>query len=434
MQCFQKDPNLRVSAKRLLKHPWILSARRLDTVVPDQAVKSVQRWNEALKSPNAGTLKKSVERRPMSSSPIPRRSDQFIGITAATPVKAGQSNALSLAKPRPSAEAFRSPQGEGRFLPSLTKHKLIITEDDNWDNDFASAISPSALHLPHLKPQDNFGGLFSSDKLKAFATYESDGAEENWDDNFEGELTVKSPLQLSATDPLENMRPFFPSRANTDQIQHTAPSKSPNQKDVPILMNPPVRGSSKQAHALQSMPNGITSASRPAAAWREDVDEDYSDLEPINEQFFAQKLHSQQRKTSFPSSGASMSSIDLVMTPPSVVGSMRKKRGPHSGQGPYVESQQSVEIERYAESEGEEDYSDVFGSEQVDTPSSESGSEHGTLVLNSKLSHNSWVRSLSFVHILANVRSLETKKTMMTRFYNLKKGSMRWVSVQSFED
>lgn len=27
-QCFQKDPNLRVSAKNLLRHPWMQSAKR----------------------------------------------------------------------------------------------------------------------------------------------------------------------------------------------------------------------------------------------------------------------------------------------------------------------------------------------------------------------------------------------------------------------
>lgn len=67
MQCFQKDPNLRVSARKLLKHPWIVNARRSDSVVPkksteyEEAVKSVQEWNEALRSPSAGTLKKSFK-------------------------------------------------------------------------------------------------------------------------------------------------------------------------------------------------------------------------------------------------------------------------------------------------------------------------------------------------------------------------------------
>jgi serine/threonine protein kinase len=82
--CFQKDPNLRISAKKLLKHPWMVQARkqmgkmngraseekseqdtsRRDTTPNgkeesarrplsnynfDDAVAQVQEWNEALK-------------------------------------------------------------------------------------------------------------------------------------------------------------------------------------------------------------------------------------------------------------------------------------------------------------------------------------------------------------------------------------------------
>lgn len=96
--CFQKDPNLRVSAKKLLKHPWMAQARRQmgkadaasaerekekeaknqagsdterENGVPqkrerkseegrrplsnynfDEAVQQVQEWNEALKCRN----------------------------------------------------------------------------------------------------------------------------------------------------------------------------------------------------------------------------------------------------------------------------------------------------------------------------------------------------------------------------------------------
>jgi serine/threonine protein kinase len=62
--CFQKDPNLRVSAKKLLKHPWMLGSKRqmtgqkssegpekrpLSNYNYDEAVLKVQEWNEALK-------------------------------------------------------------------------------------------------------------------------------------------------------------------------------------------------------------------------------------------------------------------------------------------------------------------------------------------------------------------------------------------------
>ncbi|KAI1269137.1 hypothetical protein F5Y18DRAFT_177787 [Xylariaceae sp. FL1019] len=42
-------------------------------------------------------------------------------------------------------------------------------DDGNWDDDFATAISPSALQLPHNKPRDNFGGQLSAARPKAFA-------------------------------------------------------------------------------------------------------------------------------------------------------------------------------------------------------------------------------------------------------------------------
>lgn len=56
--CFQKDPNLRISGKKLLRHPWMISARKQlgkekvpgeNPVYYDDAVQRVQEWNEALK-------------------------------------------------------------------------------------------------------------------------------------------------------------------------------------------------------------------------------------------------------------------------------------------------------------------------------------------------------------------------------------------------
>lgn len=71
--CFQKDYNLRISAKKLLRHPWMMSARKQlaggkgrdgdgsGDVTPegtpkltskynyDEAVLKVQEWNEALR-------------------------------------------------------------------------------------------------------------------------------------------------------------------------------------------------------------------------------------------------------------------------------------------------------------------------------------------------------------------------------------------------
>jgi len=111
MQCFQKDPNLRVSARKLLKHAWIFGSRRSDAVVQtqprfDEAVKSVQQWNEALKSPNAGSIRKTPK--PRVSSPIPPRLEQRPVLPQLETPSKGQMN---LAKPNVIADAFRSPEG-----------------------------------------------------------------------------------------------------------------------------------------------------------------------------------------------------------------------------------------------------------------------------------------------------------------------------------
>jgi len=54
----------------------------------------------------------------------------------------------------------------------------------------------------------------------------------------------------------------------------------------------------------------------------------------------------------------------------------------------------SLEIQKFAEPEGDDDYSDIFGSEGgTDEAGSESGDEQ-SLMLNTKLSNNSWVSLL----------------------------------------
>lgn len=124
MQCFQKDPNLRVSARKLLKHAWIVGSRRSDAPVAKQpanfneAVEEVKQWNEALRSPmGPGSFRAST--RSNAASPMPPRRDPPLrnvhneqqGVGLITPAR----GPLSLAKPKNTAEAFRSPESTGWF-------------------------------------------------------------------------------------------------------------------------------------------------------------------------------------------------------------------------------------------------------------------------------------------------------------------------------
>ncbi|KKK13913.1 hypothetical protein P175DRAFT_0467267 [Aspergillus ochraceoroseus IBT 24754] len=364
MQCFQKDPNLRVSAKKLLKHPWIVNARRSDSIVPkksteyEEAVKSVQEWNEALRSPETGTLRKGV--RYDNQNPASLRLD--IGQARQTPTKDTLPSPVS----RSVADRFRSP---------------VSAEEDNWDDDFATAISPSALQLPHLRPHDNFGGMLSSEKLKAFASL--DGTVLRSDDSFEEfEDPFGRSLQPGDPDPLKTIRPFSSQQtgtgnANFQNIPRGQPAKnSIAPGNVPILQNPvsPMR------------------QSRPASFYQENSVEDYSDLIKANEDVLDRKL------SAFQETDEDADFLDLETS---------NEVTHYHGSSEHAEDQQpqlrkqisvkrhrsAIEIQRYAENETDEDFSDILGADEVtlDKSDSDESSEKSTLMLNSKLSNNSWL-------------------------------------------
>jgi len=124
MQCFQKDPNLRVSARKLLKHAWIVGSRRTDAPVAkpttnySEAVEEVKQWNEALKSPT-GTGSFRLSAKSNASNYIPPRKDAPLRSvhneqqlpSLITPAK----GPLALVKPKADAEAFRSPETAGKY-------------------------------------------------------------------------------------------------------------------------------------------------------------------------------------------------------------------------------------------------------------------------------------------------------------------------------
>lgn len=373
MQCFQKDPNLRVSARKLLKHPWIVNARRSDSVVPkksteyEEAVKSVQEWNEALRSPNAGSLRKGLK--PTSASPVPTRKEILQPLT--TPAK----ESLHPPPPKHNAERFRSPEGDA---------------DDNWDDDFASAISPSALQLPHLRPHDNFGGMLSSEKLKAFASFESITDQDNQDTLADDDLTLRSAVPPYPSDPLQTIRPLV--SKNSEGAKHSSKRSEPK---VPRKSSLPSARNATNLQKSKAPPVKPVSQPRPTQLYRESSVEDYSDLIRANESVIDRKFGPSNARpednaleffdsTKMPNSGSSWQlrhQDGLRSQPPSRKQlSMRRIRS-------------SIEIQRYAEDENDEDFSDVFGgvSGALQKPDSDKGSEPSTFMLNSKLSSNSWL-------------------------------------------
>ena len=279
MQCFQKDHNLRVSARKLLKHPWIVNAKRSNTQVPQkpteytQAVKSVQEWNEALKSPNGSFRRAS---RPLSSSPVPLRRE------GGGPVNFEHSGAGPLPGPaRTSTEQYQSPS---------------TLSDDRWDDDFETAISPSLLRRPRLQPQDNFGGLLSAEKLRLFASFDAvkeEGQSETEDDE---DVTVRSSQAFAMPDPLETIKPISSARSKPKQSQaHPAARGTPHSATRNMTFSPWLTKSKQREAGTHTLPKPLTIL--PPRAFVEPLDEDFSDL-VINDTSFTELLDSRRVRCS----------------------------------------------------------------------------------------------------------------------------------------
>lgn len=177
----------------------------------------------------------------------------------------------------------------------MTIHSLTMQnlDDDNWDDDFVTAISPSALQLPQLKPQDNFGGLLSSDRLKAFASMNDVRNEStNYDQDFEGELmTIKGPNPWQDIDPQEQtIRPF------KKPIKPIEPTKGHSRTKSSSKSTAGMSGSGRKSPVKSHLNNKFELPSRPDVLFREQTVEDYSDLFVENEGVFNHRVNPAVKK------------------------------------------------------------------------------------------------------------------------------------------
>lgn len=382
MQCFQKDPNLRVSAKKLLKHPWIVSTRKAEkkkVTEYDEAVKSVQEWNEALKAspPNAHTGNAGSRR--ASARPGSRPGSRSTAKAGATGISAAAS------KPPPKLASRRTPT-KGYQSPDDEEKR------NNWDADFDSlSTSLAGLKIPdHLKPQDNFAGLFSSEKLKQYASFDSmpemDGKVEAWDEEFEGDLTVRSPLQLSKGSALETVRPFYPPRTTSSEIKHNPPpnlgarrmSREEQQRERKAskdsqprtqILRPALAkrdSDSKVNTPPQQSKRPAQNAASNRDRYREDEEEDYSDLVADDDDAFKKKLAAFSPSRPY-------NSNDIRVMQNKLGGSVRRRtRTPTSlvhDAAAMRRTRSSLEIQKYAEGDDEDDFTDLhFGEDDAAGP------------------------------------------------------------------
>lgn len=333
LQCFQKDPNLRVTAKKLLKHPWMLSVdrergstdknnknstnktnnKKYLTTKYDDAVKTVQMWNDAIERPSSQAKKLTVQKK-----------------------RDNNKNSINLKKY--SEDLHHDKENYGR-------------------SDEQGVFNPGARKRLQSKPSndDPFTSIrqFSQSKRKQLRDMvASKGAGgENWDSEFfdnqgEGENIANKLNQLRLED--NKKHPATPKKASSRTGGDLLSKDSPYRED--------------------------------------ENNEDFSDLQG---DFNINNLHS---ALNYNNEKPSKIAIPSVIRP-SDLSSLGEDRDDDQRQSTTKESKAkivSANLQEYIENEEEEDYSSIFGNtnDQFSPASSSfvlhpSTSNNGTTAVNS---------------------------------------------------
>ncbi|CUA68863.1 hypothetical protein RSOLAG22IIIB_03729 [Rhizoctonia solani] len=396
-QCFQKDCNLRISAKKLLRHPWMASVRKQMKTenVPgqrplsnyDEAVREVQQWNEALKSPSRPTAQRQHGRARSrtivdvgNTSPTPRPTDPSannwrMGFIPPAPLPGPSVFSPKAPPPRPIETrgskgvppmGVTSPLGAGisgvslmeqmklreleREMESKALRNAAEEDTDNWDDDFEGGISFTKLHA--LDKSTDSNGAPSHSKSES-------------EENGHTIRLTRSPGGKNAA--LQN-----PAAMST--IIEDYSDLGGEDEDMQIERKVASFKMKNGSRRGLFHPDDIPRMARPTASELA-LDLTPTKMRPLSGQF--------SRPDPSPITPPPQSAPVLGAQPRSVsqshpAGSFGRK-SQHQGQG-------QSELERYTEDE-DEDYEDVFGKPGSNAPEV----QMHTLQLNTRLSRRSWL-------------------------------------------
>ncbi|KAH7913954.1 hypothetical protein BJ138DRAFT_1144840 [Hygrophoropsis aurantiaca] len=379
LHCFQKDCNLRISAKKLLRHPWMISARKQMNASAnkagntteegpqsssegnkrptsnynyDEAVQKVQEWNEALKSPT----------RPSKQGIRDRES--LPGVMPPSPTRMSRDKVT---------------------IPLLQSSLLGL---------HASTSMPTAIKAPPTTKASTSLGLV--EKIReplAFVLQPPEEQTDNWDDDFEEGISFtklqaleKTAVEDEKQDGEDNGQTIRPNRSPAGP--GTIPlAKAPSADIGPIVEDYSDLATEEEEQLLQEKVADFKLKNSVRRGLFHPDDIKIYGLAPSSPGPMSAPLPGLSRKPSRPSlspvSGSTVGSVHSHSRKSSFVGS--------NGSGSFGRSDarripSQSEIDKYAE-EDNEDYDDVFGKPGLTTMEQ----PIQTLQLNTRLSNKSWL-------------------------------------------
>ncbi|KAJ3881971.1 hypothetical protein F5051DRAFT_320678, partial [Lentinula edodes] len=350
--CFQKDPNLRIGARKLLRHPWMVnsaknSARARPSISPsavagrvpgtegrlvsqygyDEAVQRVQEWNQALSSAaNLSSLPSSTSMtiKPQSLA-VPVTT---IGMPTSTMSSSGSAGSDEM-------------------------------DRDRWDDDFDLGEDDdfaARSKIDATKSKMDFGvGIKHSKRDALHGTSNSSGSSSDGEDTT---LTSSSKIKPQP-------------RARDDRTIRASPGASLSR--LPSSSNSSPSRSSPRLQNQQSSSNRVGSFSRPLFH-----------PDDIKSALFPPAADSGQATTTLSSPSGSTSRPSIHGRTYSASATSSLSSSPFSAPLSSSPSSQEVDAEDF-------DYEDNNDSPSSTVGSGEGGLKPGLLKLNSRLSNRSWL-------------------------------------------